>query len=114
MKIFVYGTLKRWRPNHSLIKHCTFLGEAYTNKEFTLVEGGLPYLLRQPGEGCLGEMFEIDWKDLIALDRLEGHPNFYRRETIKVYDLDTKAPVEVYAYIYPHKPEKGAKIIRSY
>lgn len=114
MKIFVYGTLKRWGSNHNLIDHCTFLGEAYTNKDYTLVESGLPYLLEQPGEGCLGEVFEIDSADLIALDRLEGHPNFYRREIITVRDLDTKAPIEVYVYLYPHKITERVTVIKSY
>ncbi len=80
---FVYGTLRRGFGNHRIMQRAggRFFGDAVTRTPFPLVVDGLPYLLERPGEGfpVEGELYRIPeygWEDL---DRLEGHPHFYRR-----------------------------------
>ena len=42
----------------------------------------------------VGEVYDVDAVTLAALDRLEGHPRFYRRRPIRLDDGD-----EVLAYL---------------
>lgn len=87
--VFVYGTLKRGLGNHAVMLEAggEFAGEARTVTRFPLVENGLPYLLEQPRRGhrVQGELYRLNnARGLAHLDRLEGHPNFYRRRLIEV------------------------------
>lgn len=86
MKVFVYGTLKKDYWNNRLLAGATFLGEAFTEKRYTMLGSGVPYILpNENGFPVKGEVFEIDEKQhLPALDRLEGHPTGYTRTTINV------------------------------
>lgn len=101
MLLFVYGTLKKGRSNHLLIEHLPHLGDAFTDNNYSLVVSGLPFLVKRKGEGVRGEIYKIDPETLRAVDRLEGHPSFYRREIINVTDFRTGDTVEAYAYIHP-------------
>lgn len=85
--VFVYGTLKRGHGNHRVMQQAggEFVGEALTAEKFPLVVDGLPYLLDRSGEGhhVQGELYRVtDPEGWIRLDRLEGHPRFYRRRVI--------------------------------
>ena len=56
LPIFVYGTLKRGHPNHSLIEsgRHEYLGVAVTQLAWPLVVGtpyNVPFLLDMPGHG---------------------------------------------------------------
>lgn len=101
MLLYVYGTLRKGRSNHELIKHLPFLGEAVTDNNYTLVVSGLPFLVKRKGEGVKGELYKIDPDTLRAVDRLEGVPNFYYREPIWVTDMNTGETVEAYTYLHP-------------
>lgn len=84
-KVFVYGTLKSGFHNHE-----RFL------KNYTGVKAKAPgiNLHRGPsfpfaviGKGvAIGELYEVDDSTLKSLDRLEGHPNFYKRILVPVWD----------------------------
>lgn len=91
--VFVYGTLKRGLGNHRVmvVAGGEFVCEGVTSVRFPLVEHGLPYLLHRPGEGhqVEGEIFRIGSSEgWCKLDRLEGHPSFYRRRLIEVQGHD--------------------------
>lgn len=104
MYVFVYGTLKRGKGNHGFLENSTYLGEYYTDNNYTLIVSGLPYMVKRTnGGGVQGELYKIDEDTLKDLDLLEGHPNFYRRETIPVYDFESGNMVEAFAYLYPDK-----------
>lgn len=112
---FCYGTLQRDKHNHHFMAGAKFLGEYYTTKDFTLFVNGLPFLSKIPGQGCLGELYKINKNILQRLDRLEGHPSWYRREIIPVYDIETGNMVEAWAYLMSHASElRGGKIIRRF
>jgi gamma-glutamylaminecyclotransferase len=112
-KVFVYGTLKRNKSNHWYLIESKYLGEYYTDNNYALYVRGLPYMVKEDkGGGVLGELFEVDEFTLEQLDKLEGHPNFYRREEIWVYDATNGLNVKVYAYIMPNKVD-GVKV-KSY
>jgi gamma-glutamylcyclotransferase (GGCT)/AIG2-like uncharacterized protein YtfP len=100
-KIFCYGTLRKGRDNHRFVKNQTYLGEFYTDKNYTLLLGRLPYLIERDGDGCRGEVYEVSDMCLRALDSLEGHPVFYERKFITVYNVETKQAEQVQAYIHP-------------
>ena len=83
--VFVYGTLKRFQPNHSLLKEAKYLGTA-TCSGILLDLGMFPALLEcaDGGQNVEGELFEVkDQAMWDSLDRLEGHPNHYKRLPIQ-------------------------------
>lgn len=83
----VYGTLKAAYGNHRLIQQAGLkpLGRAYTNEPaFFMQGGGFPYVYNpvpeEIGERIRVELYEFDNEEQIeSIDRLEGHPNWYRR-----------------------------------
>lgn len=83
----VYGTLKRPYGNHRLIQDAKlqFVGTAYTNnEEFFMQGGGFPYVYHPVPDG-VGERIRVelyafeDDNQIRSIDRLEGHPDWYRR-----------------------------------
>jgi len=88
MKLFVYGSLKQGFWNNTRLNGAKFLGPALTKKNYTLMAGGFPYAVTadvgHKQLPIMGEVFEIDEGHLARCDALEGHPNWYRRDTIKV------------------------------
>jgi gamma-glutamylaminecyclotransferase len=107
-KVFVYGTLKKGFSNHSIIMTSPFVKEAATKPEFTMITlGGFPGILANGNTSIIGEVYEVSEFTLDRLDKLEGHPNWYRRTPITLLDGD-----EVETYIYLHK-ERTQEIIDS-
>jgi gamma-glutamylcyclotransferase (GGCT)/AIG2-like uncharacterized protein YtfP len=93
-RIFVYGTLLAGEPNHRLLQGSRFVGRATTEPGYRLHDLGAYPAMVQAGEGTVeGELYEIDAPTLAALDRLEGHPRFYRRVPVT---LDGGEAVETY------------------
>ena len=119
MLLFVYGTLKKGHGNHGLIEDCEHVGNFYTDKSLTLLVAGLPFLVKREGAGALGEVYRIDKDILRAVDRLEGHPSFYKREKITVTNIDDGSQVEAYVYLHPDTFNKRNfpweyRIVREY
>jgi len=96
--VFVYGTLQQGCSNHVLLSGARFLGEAATAEDFvmrTLVDDhgrrGIPFVGRDLPVGPVhGEVYAVDDRTLMQLDRLEGcipdDPlgSWYRREKVAV------------------------------
>jgi gamma-glutamylaminecyclotransferase len=101
--LFVYGTLKRGYPNHRRLMQagCRYLGTAATTKSFSLWAAQVPYLVREEiaSTPIQGELYEVEANQLPYLDNFEGHPNWYRRETITVHDATGKA-MQAEAYVF--------------
>ncbi len=105
-RIFTNGTLLEGQPNHRLLAGSTLLGAARTEPVFDLLDlGAFPGMVAGGSTAIKGELYEVDGATLADLDRLEGHPEFYRRRTIL---LDTGERVA--AYIYPRRP-RGCPVI---
>jgi len=84
-RVFVYGTLLRGQSNHRLLEDATFVGETRTEVGFELVDlGPFPAMVRRGDARVVGEEYEVGANTLAALDRLEGHPRFYRRRDIRL------------------------------
>lgn len=96
-KVFVYGTLKKGFYNHRLLN-------GYEPKQakapgINLYEGSsYPFAKRGPGT-AIGEVYEVDDQTMNRLDRLEGHPSFYKREETKVFCEGEFE--EAWIYLYP-------------
>jgi gamma-glutamylaminecyclotransferase len=107
MKLFVYGTLQRGYGNNRLLKGADFIGVGLTDKRFVLYNCGFPKAVPAeiaPQHKALfvrGEVWEINEDHLSWCDRLEGHPNWYRRELQRIY-MDDKGSPECYMYIMPY------------
>lgn len=103
MYLYCYGTLKKGRHNHGYLAESTFMGNFITSDAFSLIVSNLPFLVRRRSRfgGIRGEVYKVNPDVIRRLDTIEGHPDYYHRELIKVYNEDTKEALEVYAYVYP-------------
>lgn len=89
-RVFVYGTLLAGERNHRLLVGATLVGEARTSPTFTLHDlGAFPGLVRGGTHAVAGEVYEVNALTLAALDRLEGHPDFYQRMRLELEDGTT-------------------------
>lgn len=96
-KVFVYGTLKRGYGNHVLINKSNILSLKAKAPGINLYSSGsIPFAARGNGT-AIGELYEVDSIVLEKLDKLEGHPVFYKREKTKV-QLDSDV-VEAWIYL---------------
>ena len=117
--LFVYGTLKRGFGNHRLLATSEFIGRAVTVEPRPLVIAGLPFMINAPGAGLnvRGECYKVDLNTWPLLDRLEGHPNWYKRDLIKVkiYDNGEFVIQDCWCYMLPSKDlHPGTKFHSSY
>lgn len=109
--LFVYGTLKQGHSNHRFLRDSNFLGAAATQTKYTMVHlGGFPGVTQKKTSVIHGELYEIDDDTLRNVDRLEGHPSFYKRKTIKI---DHENVTEAFTYILPNEEYKNYKVIES-
>nr|WP_216612782.1 gamma-glutamylcyclotransferase family protein [Myxococcus xanthus] len=96
-------------PNHRLLRGARLIGPARTQPRFTLYDyGPFPALASRGKHAVEGEVYEVDALMLAVLDRLEGHPRFYKRTSIA---LDGAGRVE--AYLFPKGRLAGRPIIES-
>lgn len=108
-RVFVYGTLLSGEPNHRLLAHASLVGEAHTQPVFDLVtQGPFPAMIPGGATAVYGEVYEVDRPTLEALDRLEGHPRFYRRRAVRLDDGG-----EVLAYLLTADQVRGRPRIES-
>ena len=87
--VFVYGTLKATFSNHYwYMKTADYIDDATTVKKYTMIgkNAAFPYVVCEHirGHNIKGELYEVDSATLAALDRLEGYPTHYTRQTIQV------------------------------
>lgn len=106
MKLFVYGTLLSECSNNYKLKDSKCLGKATTTFESYQMYsfGYYPAVVHGGIKKIHGEVYEVTSKEVIdSLDRMEGHPDVYRRENILI-DLNDN-DVECESYIYQHSPK---------
>jgi len=109
--IAVYGTLKFGHDNHdSYLANSHFIDYGMTSDTYRLCVEGLPYLLRgvdhERGDFIDVEVYSITNEVLEALDGLEGHPHFYRRELVEI-ELDSGGSVQAIVYMVGDEYDTG-------
>jgi len=118
--VFVYGTLLKGQANNHLMGESRMLYKACTLEDFVMFGRGFP--LARPAEEedsdefvgrVAGEVWEVSDSVLPRLDRLEGHPNFYRRTPTPIA-LFSGDKVEMYHWVSgrsvvgeQHKPDSN-------
>jgi len=108
--LFVYGTLMRKHPNHSLMKGARFIGEAVLENHHLVDLGSYPGAI--PGnKGCIyGELYIVPWTLISKLDEYESEGSLYIRSDIQVVCEDKKYWAMTYLY---NREVSKSKIIFS-
>ena len=111
MKIFVYGSLKKNKKLHHFLSSSVFVSNASTCYKYPMIlskNGWYPYLLSVKNKGYYvkGEVYEIDYKTLKKLDRLEEVPHYYKRKKICVKINNKKLLVWCYFFSKKKKYRK--------
>jgi len=119
MKVFVYGTLRKELGNHYLLQDSVYLGTGSTLDNFVMLESSIgrsiPYVVKVNQTNKVlstiveGEVYEVDDLTLANLDRLEGHPGWYKREYIDVV-LDDEI-VKAMIYLMPWSEFKHRNVL---
>lgn len=101
--VFVYGTLKRGCHNHHALAGQQFLGEARTVAGYTLYSlGDYPGMVRsnEPTAEVTGELWQVDYRCLTQLDRLEGvDEGLYERAAVQLAPPFHEKAAETYLYL---------------
>lgn len=106
--VAVYGTLKKGYSNYNhYLTSSKHLGKGETKDKYPLLISGLPYLIEDKGKGHNVEVdvFKVSGTVMASLDRLEGHPNWYRRKQVEIKMKDSKV---LLCWIYFNIREKSA------
>lgn len=85
--LFVYGTLKRGCRANALLGTSVYLGTAFTEPRYRLIDlDDFPGLVEAPEDGlCVhGELWHIDDDLFDSLDRYEGAPTLFDRDWIAI------------------------------
>lgn len=70
--------------------------------------GGFPGVVRGGTTAIEGEVYEVDGATMAALDRLEGHPRFYRRTVVRLEDGE-----RVETYLLDEVQVEGRPVVAS-
>lgn len=91
-RLFVYGSLMKGYSNHRVLDGARFIGRSKTMQGFRMHSLEFyPGVCHDADSGSQvhGEIYEVDADVLTRVDRLEGHPRFYRRTLIQLEDGTT-------------------------
>ena len=108
--LFTYGTLRKGFSNSHLLDGAKYVGTAKTLEKYSLYESGIPFVFKdQSVSHIFGELYRVDELTLTIIDRLEGHPECYRREKVQVVNEEGRN-VTAWLYFYP---EKRGKLVKT-
>lgn len=109
-RIFVYGTLLQEESNHHLLAGARFLGTGATEPEYSLVDlGPYPAMIPYGRSSVVGEIYEVSPEILEKIDELEGHPEWYRRTSIRLVSDDAATET----YVMAPEQVQGQPVISS-
>jgi gamma-glutamylcyclotransferase (GGCT)/AIG2-like uncharacterized protein YtfP len=108
-KLFVYGTLKKQYSRNDILSAASFIKEIKSLPRYTMIDlGPFPGILDSGINVIYGELYEVDDSILKMCDLIEGHPNFYSRQFIKLeFDINAEA------YFLPQSKYKDYPEIKS-
>ena len=119
MKVFVYGTLRKELGNHYLLQDSVFLGTGLTIDHYAMFESSLghsiPFVtklnptIKDFGVCIEGELYEVDDLTLANLDRLEGHPGWYKREYVTI--VSGNDTIQAMMYMMPWSEFKHRNVL---
>lgn len=106
--VFVYGTLKRGRSNHYIIAQdasakCLF-DDAFISGEMYDM-GRYPAVVLSNKNLVFGELWYVDHATLLRMDKLEGHPNYYRRMLVPILGAE-RNPAGYVAWVYTMRKDQ--------
>lgn len=105
--IFTYGTLKRGFMNNYFLDGAIFVSPAITCEKYQMypcIGNAYPFLIKsEKNHRIKGEVFKTDSQEILdKLDALEGYPDLYLKEFIKV-ELENKQIIEALIYFKNEK-----------
>jgi gamma-glutamylaminecyclotransferase len=108
MLVAVYGSLLKGLHNHSVIAR---VGEykytAMTKPSYTMYSlGSFPALREEGNTSVIVEVYEV--KDISPIDRLEGHPHFYKREEVTLMNGE-----KAWMYLYTKEMLDTTRLVIS-
>lgn len=107
--LFVYGTLLRGEASHELLKEATSIGPASTTAAFDLFDlGAYPALVPGGTTAVRGEVYELDVRQIAAVDVHEEVPRLFKRVRIELADGRG-----VDAYVLDRDQVRGRRRVRS-
>lgn len=108
-RLFVYGTLAQGGDRHGLLVRGRHLGEAWTDTRYTLFDlGSCPAMTAGGRTSVRGELYEVGRVSMMALDRYEWHPRYYRRQIVSLIGGE-----EAVAYLVAPGRIRGMPLIES-
>jgi gamma-glutamylcyclotransferase (GGCT)/AIG2-like uncharacterized protein YtfP len=106
--IFTYGTLKRGFVNNYFLDDAIFISTAITVEKYQMlypsIGNAYPFLIKSEKKYQIkGEVFKTNSQQILdSLDELEGYPDLYLKEFIKV-ELENKKIIEALVYFKNEK-----------
>lgn len=102
--VFVYGSLKQGHSNSPFLDGAHYVGVDSLPGPYVMFDlGAFPAVSERP-VGTLpnaevrGELYYVDAEEFAALDILEGHPSFYKRERLKL-----SSGIVAWVYLVPYE-----------
>lgn len=90
--------MKRRCPDSKFLTSASLKGYKFVYQGYTKRwDGAVGNIIKSPGDGVWGGVYEISQKDLDSLDVCENYPKVYNRDSFKVKGKDGKT-IEVITY----------------
>ena len=114
--VAVYGTLKKGYSNYNhYLRNSKYVGGGVTQDKYPLLIEGLPYMVNKKGVGhnVDVDVFKVSNTKLADLDKLEGHPRWYKREIIPI-KLKSGKIVNCWVYFNDKHVGENTKFHKTY
>jgi len=97
----VYGTLKQDGSNHGLLGDSPLKYVGYTLPNYKILSMGSYPGAISGNDSIVVEVYEVTDNTLARLDQLEGHPTFYERLLVPIFNKDEES-IEAWLYTISH------------